>query len=348
MTLPGRAAPAPSPVPGLPPLLRMLIALACLVVIVAGIKVVAPILTTFLLALLLAQVMSPLLLFLMHRGLPRGVAVTVTLLLVLVGGAAVIALVGVSVSELSRRLPQYGAELVVIRDQLFTFLQGHGIDTAGLTRLEALDPTTLVRPAASMVGALLAQLGHGFFILLITALLLIELAVLFRELERADRSQRTLLVRFGEMSTDVQKYIAITALVGLVGTVAYAILLQALGVPFIAAWVVLYFLLSFIPAIGGVISLIPVVIVTVLEHGLERAVILVVIFTVFNFLLGDVLKPRFVQKGFEISIVAIFAALVFWDWLLGPVGMVLAVPLTITLRKLLQEFAIDVRRAVFE
>lgn len=333
---------------GLPQLLRLLLAGACVVVIAAGIKAVAPILTTFLLALLLAQTLTPLMLFLIRRGLPQGLAVAGTLLVVFVGGAAVIALVGVSVTQLSHRLPQYGTQLATLRDQMLTFLQARGVDTSGMTNLDALDPASMVGPAASMAGTLLAELGHGFFVLLITALLLIEFAVLFRELDRVDHGQRTLLVRFGEMSADVQKYIGITALVGLVGAVGYALLLQVLGVPFLFTWVVLYFLLSFIPAVGGVISVVPVFLVTLLEHGIERAVILVAVFVVFNFLLGDLVKPRFMQKGFEISIVAIFAALVFWDWLLGPVGMVLAVPLTITLRKLLQEFAGDVRRAVLE
>ena len=172
--------------------------------------------------------------------------------------------------------------------------------------------------------------------------------MLFRELERTDHSQRTLLVRFGEMSADVQKYIGITALGSLIGSVLYAILLEVMGIPFVITWVVLYFLLGFIPAIGGVIAIIPVFVVTVLEYGIQRAALLVVIFIVLNFLLGDVLKPRFMQKGFELSIVAIFFSLVFWEWLLGPVGMLLAVPLTVTLRKLLQEFSVDVRRAVLE
>jgi len=332
----------------LPPIMRGLIGGACLVIIVAGIKVVAPTLTPFLVALLLAQVLSPAMLTMMRRGMPRGPAVALTLLLVFVGGALVIGMVGASASELSLRLPEYGEKLALLRDQLFAQLQQWGIDTSGFTSTDALDPAGLVGPAASIVGTILADLGHSFFVLLITALLLVELAVLFRRLEEVDHTQRTLLVRFGEMSADLQKYIGLTALIGVIGAVMYTVLLMVAGVPFIPTWVVLYFLLGFIPAIGGVIAVVPVVVVTVLEHGIQRALILVGVFVVFNFLLGDVLKPKLMQRGFEISIVAVFFSLVFWHWLLGPIGMVLAVPLTITLRKLLQEFAPDVRRAMLE
>ena len=332
----------------LSPILRSLIAGACLVVILAGVKAVALTLTPFLIALLAAQALSPLMRALMRRGMARSLAVTITLLLVFLGGAVVIGMVGASATELSLRLPEYGAKLVGLRDQLFVQLQHLGVETSGFTSLDALDPAAMLGPAASLVATVLADVGHSFFVLLITALLLVELAVLFRRLEAADHSHRTPLVRFGEMSADLQKYIGITALIGGIGSVMYTILLLTAGVPFVATWVVLYFVLSFIPAVGGVIAIVPVVIITVLEHGIERALILLGVFTVLNVVLGELLKPRIMQQGFEISIVAIFFSLVFWHWLLGPIGMVLAVPLTITLRKLLQEFEPDVRRAMFE
>jgi AI-2 transport protein TqsA len=333
---------------GLPQLLRLLIAGAWLVVIAAGIKAVAPILTIFLLALFLALMLSPIMLFLIRRGAPATLAVALTLLIVFVGGAAVIALLGVSATQLSHRLPGYGQQLVVLRDQLFGLLQHLGLDTSTLTSLDLLDPAALLGPATALVGTLLADLGQTFFVLLITALLLVEVGILFRRLDQADRSQRSPLMRFGEMSADVQKYIGITALSGLAGSLVFAILLVALGVPFVTTWVVLYFLLGFIPEIGSFIAIAPVFLVTLLEHGIQRAIVLVVIYVVFNVLIGDVLKPRFMQKGFELSIVAIFAALVFWNWMLGPVGMLLAVPLTVTFRRLLQEFSVDVQRAVFD
>ncbi|MES2306096.1 MAG: AI-2E family transporter [Gemmatimonadota bacterium] len=332
----------------LPPLMRGLIAAACLVVILAGIKAVTPTLTPFLVALLLAQVLSPLMRFLMRHRVPRWLAVTLTLLIVFIGGAVVVGMVGASVAELSHRLPEYGTQLAALRDNLFARLQRAGIDTSGFSTIDALDPAAMLGPAASIAGTILSELGHSFFVMVITALLLIELAILFKALDEADHTNRTLLIRFGEMSADLQKYIGITAMVGLVGSVMYTVLLIAAGVPYIPTWVVLYFLLGFIPVIGGVIAIIPVVLITLLEHGVQRALTLLAVFAVLNFLLGDILKPRFMQRGFEISIVAVFFSLVFWNWLLGPIGMVLAVPVTITLRKLIQEFAPEVRRVMVD
>lgn len=329
-----------------PALLRMLLAAACVVVILAGIEAVAPILTSFLVALVLAQVLSPAVLFLARRRIPQGAAIVATLLLVFAGLGGVVMLVAGSLGKLASHLPSYGQKLAGLRDQAFALLERLGMETADLAIGRLLDPGHAVGPVASVAGVLLADLGHAFFILLITALLLVELVVVFRKLERVDHAIRTPLVRFGEMSGNLRKYFGITALVGLIGSVGYTILLLVLGVPFVATWVVLYFLLGFIPTIGGVIAIVPVAIITLLELGLTQAVVLVGAFILMNFLLGDVLKPKIMQQGFEISMVTVFASLVFWNWLLGPVGMVLAVPLTITLRKLFQEFEPDIRRAL--
>ncbi len=330
-----------------PALLRMLVAGACIVIILAGVKAVAPVLTPFLLALLLAIVLSPIMMYMMKHRVPQGVAVALTLLLVFVGGAAVIALVGTSMTKLASRLPTYATQLVVLRDQLFAYLQSRwGLDTSTYTSLDLLDPGEMVRHAAGIVAVVLTDLGHSFFILLITALLLIECAVLYRQLEEAEPGTRTFVHRFGEMSADIQKYVSITAAVGVVGSVAYMILLKVMGIPFVSTWVVLYFILGFIPAIGGVISIIPVFLVTLLEQGIQRAVVLLVIFILINTFLGEFLKPKFMQKGFEISIVAIFFSLVVWSWLIGPIGMVVAVPFTITIRRLMTEFAPEVKKVL--
>lgn len=75
---------------------------------------------------------------------------------------------------------------------------------------------------------------------------------------------------------------------------------------------------------------------------MQRAFIFTAICGVISFLLGEVVKPKFMQRGFEIPIVAVFASLVFWNFVLGPVGVVLAVPFTIAMRRVYHEFATDV------
>jgi AI-2 transport protein TqsA len=329
--------------------LRMLLAGACLVIIVAGLKAVAPILSGFLSAMLLALVLTPVARKLVRWRVPKPIAILLTMLAVLIGAALVIYLVIGSLSELSGNLPAYNQRYLALREQLFNFLQGYGVDTSKLLSMQSLEPGKLVKPAASVVGVVLADLGHTLFILLITTFLLIEFTSLFSGTEHAHASgERNSLVRFRELGADIQKYVGISAVMGLIGSTCYFVLLKVMGLPYVATWVVLFFVLSFVPTIGGPLAVAPVLLLLLLEQGFERTIIFTVIFILFNSFLGDIVKPRIMQKGFEIGIVAIFFALVFWNYVLGPVGIVLAVPLTITIRRLIQEYAPDVRRALVE
>ena len=190
---------------GLPPRwslpwpLRILLAGACIVVIVAGLKMVAPILSGFLFAMLLSLVLFPVTRALILWGVPRALAIVLTLLVVFIGGAAVIFMVAGSIAELSGNLPQYNQQFIGLRDQVFGLLAGYGVDTSKLLRMEALDPKGLIGPAAAIVRAIIADIGHSFFILLITAFMLIEFASLFRNIDEATlRGDRTPRVRGGE------------------------------------------------------------------------------------------------------------------------------------------------------
>ena len=354
MTLPSpfAASPSPTPVPpraplpaivrGLPWLLRLLLALAALVLITAGIRTVAPVLSSFIVALLLAQVLTPITLWLTRRRVPLAIAVTLTLLVAFGAIAAVIAFVTASLGQLTERLPEYGRRLVLLREEAFGFAARFGVDSAALENVHFFDPTVVAGQAALFVGIALSELGHVLFIFLITAFFLIEFAVVFARLEEERSAERTFLVHFGELTGDIQKYIGINALVNLMSVTGLFIIMTVMDIPFIATWMVLAFFLGFIPTLGGILALVPMFLITLLDQGMERALIFTAAYGVLNFILGDLVKPKFMQRGFEIPIIAVFFALVFWNFILGPVGVILAVPLTIAVRRLYREYAADV------
>ncbi len=339
-------ATAASAARGLPWLLRLLLALAALVVITAAIRVVAPVLSSFIVALLLAQVLTPITLWLTRRRVPLWLAVSLTLLVAFATIAAVIGFVTASLGELSERLPEYSQRLVTLRADVFAFAGRFGLDAKRLAGLHLFEPGAVAGRAAVLVGALLSELGHVLFILLITALFLIEFAVVFARLEERTSAERTFLTRFGELTGDIQKYMGINAIVNLISITGLMIIMGVMGIPFIATWMVLAFFLGFVPTLGGILALIPMVLITILDQGFERALIFTACYGVLSFLLGDIVKPRLMQKGFEIPIIAVFFALVFWNFILGPVGVILAVPLTIAVRRLYREFAVDVHQIV--
>lgn len=348
MTDPGLPAATP-PTPPVPSstgtvALRVLVAAASLVVCIAGLKSIAPILSVFLFALILAMTLSPLALFFVRRRVPQGLAVTLTVVAFVVVFVGIVGVLGVSVAELGQRLPDYAAKLAVLRDGLFARLAAAGVDTAGLRSLDVLNPSRLVGPAAGLLGAVASGFGSGIFLILLTVLFLVQLVAL--QQRPGTDAAGALARRFQTISEDVRLYVGITGVTGGICAVAHYGVMALLGVPFALTWGVLTFLLNFVPAIGGLLSLIPPTLLALLELGWPQAIGVVVSFVVINFLTDNILKPRMMAKSVEISLVGIFFALVFWGWVLGPVGAFASVPIAITLKKLYREFEGSARQAL--
>jgi predicted PurR-regulated permease PerM len=323
----------------------LLLAGACLVVIIAGLHAAAPVISALLLALLLATTLSPLMVWLIHRKLSPLAAVTITLLVVIVGGGGAITLLGSSLSRLIQRLPIYQESLTSGRDAVLNYLAAHGIHLQRVSGLSLLDPATIIGYAGSFAASVAAALGNAFVLLFLVAVMLIELAGWYRR-HRDEDIDRRALDRFEELSGDVRKFVVITGLSGLLAAAGIVILLLALGVDFAVTWGVLFFVLNFVPGIGGILALIPPTTVALLEQGWRTAAVVAAGITVLNFVGDNVIKPRFMQQGLEISLLLVVTSLLFWSWVLGPAGAVLAVPLTLAVRRLGQAYWTEIQQTV--
>lgn len=330
----GSTATAPPSASGLTPLSRVLLTGASLVIVIWGVKAIAPLLNMFLLALLLAMSLSPLMTWLRKRMRPA-LAVLTTVLVTLVGGVGVIALLGTSIAQLVDRLPTYQVGLTSIRDKLFAFLAARGINADELRSIPALDPAHLVSYAGGFLGGVVGAMGNAFLVVLIMVLFLAQ----FVEREARDS-------HLDQATRDVVKFVGLTGITGLISGVAITIALLFLGIDFAVTWGVLYFFFNFVPAVGNLIALTPAALVAYLEHGPVRAGIVIGIFIVGNFIGDNILKPMFMKTGFDISLLAIVVSLLFWNWVLGAPGMVLAVPLTLTLKRLLASYSAEVKQTM--
>jgi AI-2 transport protein TqsA len=326
------------------PTLRFLITGTCVVIIIAGLKAAAPMLNTFLLSLLIAMSISPLPSWLMRKRMSPGIAVFVTLVIVVIGGIAVVSLLGVSITRLIQTLPAYQTGLTELRDGIYSFLKGRGIDLPR-TSFETLNPGRIVQFAGTFLTGIAQTLGSALMVVFITALLLLEFAVIQYRIARGEDAG-SVLHRLDEYSADIRKYAAITGATGLIQAIANTILLMILGVDSAVTWGVLFFFFSFIPAFGTFLALIPPALIALLESGWERAAIVVIGYLIVNFVGDNVIKPRFMKKGLEISVLLVILSLIFWNWVLGPVGMILAVPLTLSIKKILSKVPEENRSSV--
>lgn len=309
-------------------LFRLVVLGAGLAIIAAAMKAAAPVLNLVLLSALLAATLSPLPVYLTKRaGMSRGAAIGLTTLLVLVGGAALVLVLTRSLGRLSENLPVYQASLSGLVDNITQKLAARGVQVD-----EALkpNPARIMGVAGSLVGAALNLVGVGLFALVLIVLFLIELP-LFKSDDTRSGSFRN---RMDSAMMLVRRFVGLNGLFGAGIAIVDLIIMYAVGTDAAALWAVICFLFAFVP-FGFILSAIPPFLLTLLESGPSRAFIMFGLFFVVNFIGDNVVKPKLMGSGLGLSPLVIVLALLGWGVVLGPMGALLAIPLTLTVKELM-------------
>jgi predicted PurR-regulated permease PerM len=309
-----------------------LLAAASVVIIVAGMREIASVLNIILLSLLLTVSISPILVWLLRKGRSKALSLVLTIVIVLVILAGLTTVLGVAGSNMADKAPEYETRVTVLYKSLLTTLSDRGFDINQIKQLELFSPDKLVSYGTGFLDNLLSTFGNFFFVLLLMIFMLIEFADLVVKSDRGDFSEDSWQSRFGYITKDLQKYIVINAETGLMAAVGDFILLLLVGVDFAILWAFLSFFMSFIPNIGFIISVIAPALIALIELGWVACIIVVVGYIVINSVVDNVIKPRFLGQEFNMSILNVFLSLIFWGWVLGPMGAILGVPLTMAVQ----------------
>ena len=318
------------------PLLRLLVGAAAVVVIVIGLRALASVLTVFMVALVVAESLAPVMQWLMRRGLSGAVSAILTLALTVVCGVVLIALLINSLTQLVQTLPQYEQRLASIGASVTALLTRAHVDTSHLSTLGFLDPGRLIGPATSLASDVILTLGRAIFVLLLVAFMLIDFAV--RDSRTPGLPGLRWMRQTDAFGGEIRSYMRLAALMAFIGAVANLLLLEALRIDFAFTWAVLAFFVSFIPVVGFVLAMVPPALIALLEFGWDRALMVIAGYVIISFVNDNIIKPRLVKHGFEMNFIEMFFSLLFWGWVFGPVGTILAVPLTLVVRQLLDRY----------
>jgi predicted PurR-regulated permease PerM len=299
---------------------------ACMIVIAAALHAAATTVNLLLISVLLAMSVSPITYYLERRGVRHPTAVMLTVFGSLVVGVLVVGALAGGLSGLQEKLPTYQAALSSLLTGVEGRLTARGIDVHQVLKP---DPARIVAIVQRVVGGALSALGYSFFAMILVAMILLELPAR----KAVDARPSGMRGRFDEVSVSVRRFVALTGLIGAGLAVINLVAMLALGTDFPMVWAVLLFLLNFVP-FGFAIAMIPPVALTLLEHGGTRAAILLGVLIVSNMLSDNVVKPKLMGSGLGLSPLVIVVSLLFWAFVLGPVGAILAVPLTITITTL--------------
>lgn len=311
---------------------RMLVILAALVIVIAGLRAAESVLVPFLLAAFIATIAASPLHWLQQRGLPTGFALLAVIGLIVVGGTALGALIGSSVQEFTAAIPFYEQRLRALGVEGVVLLNGWGFDVSRDLLLGQFDPGFAMRTVGRIMAGLGSALSNTFLILLTVIFILLEARSFPRKLGDVLSDPQVSLPRFYAFASTMNRYMAIKTTISLVtGLLVYLVNLL-LGVDFAILWGVTAFLLNYVPNIGSVIAAVPAVLLASVQLGVTEAVLLLLGYFAINTLMGNAIEPRFMGRGLGLSTLVVWLSLVFWGWALGPVGMLLSVPLTVTLR----------------
>ena len=313
--------------------LPFLVGAASVVIVVAGMRAASGILNPMLMAGFLALLLQPLTRRLRRWGMAGGLAVGLVVLAVVLSGLLLVAFVGVSLRQLALQVPRYRAELDGLVTDLSVWLAEHGIDGAAYLESALRGPEVgrFVLNASGAVASGLTSLGLTFFIF---AFMLGGMWSLERRAATGARDHSPLAARFLAFSETIRGYMGVRAVLGLIAAVLDYLLLTAVGVDYALLWGVLSFVLSFVPNIGFTLSLIPPALLALVEQGWVPALIVLIGYQLINNVLDNMIGPRFVGRQMQISALLSFLSVIFWAWVLGATGAILAVPLTVLLREL--------------
>ena len=314
----------------------MLLGAAAAVVVLGGIRAIAWLIGPAFLALVIVVALSPVQSWLRRHHWP-GWLTTLVLVVLVVGVLAVLAVVVVvSLARLAALLPQYADRADELRASLAGSLADFGVAPGQLR--EAVEDVSPVKVVA-LIGAVLAGLSSAVtsvvFLVCLMFFLSVEASGMDRRLAAvaADRPGPASALRAFAQAT--RSYLVVSTVFGLIVGAIDVVVLVVIGVPLPLLWGVLSFITNYVPNVGFVIGVIPPALLALLTLGVSEMVLVIVIYSLVNFVIQSLIQPRFVGDSVGLAMTTTFVALVFWAWLLGPLGALLAIPLTLLFKSLL-------------
>lgn len=313
-------------------LLMIFLAAALFVVVVAGMSSAASIINPFLVSVFLAILFSPLLFWLKRLGVPESVAVIVIVVGFLAFMLLFMIFMGRSLNSITMKLPAYQSRLAELITTVYVWLNEKGIDVAQTPLSDHITPRKVMGVFNYGLSVLSGLLTNMFLIVLTVLFILLELPLLPRKLQKAFPDSQGPQSHFKTFAESVNRYIGFKALFSAATGLCIWGLLTLIGVEFAGTWGLLAFLLNFIPSIGSIIAAFPAILWALLQIDLSAALWTLTAYLLVNIVIGSLLEPRFIGRSLGLSTLVVFLSMIFWGWVLGPIGMVLSVPLTMVVK----------------
>jgi AI-2 transport protein TqsA len=314
----------------------MLLGAGAAVLVLAGLRSIAWLVGPAFLALIVVIAIYPVQTRLRRKGWPGWLS-TLVLVLLVVGVLVVLGLViVVSLARLAALIPQYADSADSLRASLASSLKSFGVDPKQLqSAVDSVSPAKVVALIGTVLAGLSAALSGLVFLLCLMLFLSVEAGGIERRLAAVEADRPELARALRSFATGTRSYLLVTTVFGLIVGVLDGGALAIIGVPLPVLWGVLSFITNYIPNIGFIIGLVPPALLALLTSGVEEMLVVIAVYCVLNFVIQSLIQPRFVGDSVGLAMTTTFVALIFFAWLLGPLGALLAIPLTLLIKALL-------------
>jgi AI-2 transport protein TqsA len=326
----------PAASPTIPRWLLVLAGIATATIAVAGLRAVAWLVAPVFLALVVVVALAPVQSWLRRVGVPRWLATTVLLLLVVAVLLSFVTLLVVSAAQFAALLPDYAGRAEVLINGVVADLNDAGIVSGQLSDLvNQIDYGQFVGVATDVLGRFTSAFSTLVLLLSALVFIAIESSGFSRRLALVGEDRPHLPVAMTLFAQGTRSYLLVSTVFGAIVAVGDWIALAIIGVPAAGLWGLLAFVTNYVPAIGFVLGVVPPAILGLLAGGWGELVAIVVVYSLLNFVIQTLIQPRFVGDSVGLSMTVTFLALLFWGWVLGALGALLAIPLTLLVKALL-------------
>lgn len=304
---------------------------------VSGAQHLQGILGPLLLTLNLVIVAYPVQAWLNRRGLPRIVGACASGLIVFAIIIAFFAALGWSMALLVQEIPAYQQQFSALYQSALEQLQRVGVsETQAMSQLQSqLNPSRVVGLATQTLSGLTGALTLLLVVVTIVFVVLIDSMQVGLRLQVASRTHADVAAALIGFARGVRRYWIVSSIFGAIVAVLDVLALVWLGVPLAVVWGLLSFLTNYIPNIGFVIGIVPPTLMALLANGPQSALLVVIAYCVINFVIQSIIQPKFLGDAVGVTATVSLLSLLFWAWVLGPLGALIALPATLLCKALL-------------
>ncbi|MBT7958307.1 MAG: AI-2E family transporter, partial [Akkermansiaceae bacterium] len=317
---------------------KVLLLLASTVLVFAGLYFARDFFIPVALAFFIAAVSFPITNWLREHRVPRFLSVLLTVMVVFAFLSGIMVVGVLLINDLSEgdRLQQYGNKIYEVALNSGAKLEEWKFEGAQDDIKKLLTPEEIgdyfKQNITILLGGVLDMLKSSFIVLILLVFMLSEARMFARRFESIMEAKGPNLQRMLSATRDIQKYLGIKTMISIATGVLAGLLCWSAGVDFPLLWGILAFALNYIPAVGSIIAGIPPVILALLMHDAKHAIALACGYMIINGFLGNFMEPALLGRRFGLSTVVVVVSVLFWGFIWGPVGMLLAVPLTMMVK----------------